>query len=191
MPPLRAIAALLAAIGLAACATSAQKTAAASAPGAAPGPAPVTQTPLPAQTMQPAPGQPGPAVHPVQPGPALPVTGAPTPVVAVMPPRPPSYPLPWDGSYQGQSTLVRASSPVCPRPRYGAIEIGDSTLVLPYTPNILFTTMVGADGSIHGVAGTTKLDGQIANHNLRMVISSPTCETRYDASYIWNHSWPP
>jgi hypothetical protein len=168
--PAAMLAALGAAAMLTACATQGQTTA---ATAAAPAPARVVATPLP--------GSP-----PPPPTFARPVV---VPAVAVAPP--PSYPQHWDGSYQGRSVLVRATSPACPPSRRGVIEIGDNTLFFPYLPDTIFTTAVAADGTMHGVAGVTHLDGRVADGRLAMTISSPVCETQYTGRYVWNHSYPP
>ena len=171
--------------GFCGCATpQAESAAAASA-------APVTATPL-------APSRAGPA----QPAPPA---AAPRPVVATVPPQlPPTaqqlgrsatgpvtpYPQYWDGNYQGRSELVQAGVPFCPPSRYGVYEVGDSTLFLAYAPDTLFTTPVQPDGIIDGMAGVSHLTGRIAGGVLMATVKTPTCETRYHASYVWNHSYP-
>jgi hypothetical protein len=138
------------------------------------------------------------------PGQTSAVQPAPAPVVVTtLPPAPgvvvatagrpttPSFPQHWDGSYQGRSVLVRAASPACPPSRRGVIEIGDSTIFFPYQVDTIFTTAVRNDGTMHGVAGDTHLDGQIVGDRLTMTIRSPVCETWYSARYVWNRSWPP
>ena len=158
---------------LAACATPGQNAAVGTAPTQV-----VVATPLAPRPVGPA--QP---VTVVVPGPAV--------VAVAARPAPPAFPQHWDGSYQGRSVLVRATSPACPVSRRGVIQIGDSTIFFPYQPDLIFTTAIRSDGSMHGVAGQTHLDGQIVGDRLTMTISSPTCETQYRARYIWNHSYPP
>ena len=183
MSPLRpALLACLAA-PLAACATPGQNAAV----GTAPRPV-VVATPL---APRPGPAQPVTVVTPRPGQPVVVVTPGPATVAVAAPPAPPPYPQHWDGSYQGGSVLVRASSRACPPSRRGVIEIGDSTIFFPYQPDLIFTTAVRSDGSMHGVAGQTHLDGRIVGDRLTMTISSPTCETQYRARYIWNHSYPP
>lgn len=162
---------LLAAVAapLAACAGPAQQA-------RAPAPARVVATPLPGSTAR---------------APVVIVTPTPATVAVVAPPVPPSFPQHWDGSYQGRSVLVRANSPACPPSRRGVIEIGDSTLFFSYLPDTIFTTAVRDDGTMHGTAGATHLDGRIANNYLTMTISSPVCQTQYSGRYVWNHSYPP
>ena len=96
-------------------------------------------------------------------------------------------PLRYDGSYQGTTRLVSATG-LCPQARYGVVMIGDNTLTYAYTPQQVFSVPVLPDGTLHGVAGTTMLDGQISHDRLLMTISSPTCTSRYTTHFILNHS---
>ena len=182
-------AASLAAMALAACAEQNPQSA---ATAGAPGPAPVMATPLPGSvTATPLPG--GTAAAPAAPAPRM-TQPPPGPAVALVGGRPmpaTAYPQHWDGNYQGRAVLVRASSPACPAAHYGVVEVGDSTLFFSYTPAIIFTTAVKADGTIQGLAGATHLDGKIVNGVLSMTVSNQTCETQYRGTYIWNHSYPP
>jgi hypothetical protein len=167
-------AAVLAAFGAAAMLTACAAQGSRQATTASPAPARVVATPLPGSPPPP------PAVSPI----------VVVPAVAVAPP-PPSFPQHWDGSYQGRSVLVRASGPGCPPSRRGVIEIGDNTLFFPYLPNVIFTTAVNSEGVMHGVAGSTHLEGRIVGDQLSMTISNQTCETRYAGRYVWNRSYPP
>ena len=103
------------------------------------------------------------------------------------PTQAPGDPLRYDGSYKGPARLVQGG-PTCPAPRYGVIMIGDNVLTYAYTPNQIFQVPVGADGSLHGVAGSTTLDGRIVRNRLTMTIKGPDCTTDYRARYTLNHS---
>lgn len=103
------------------------------------------------------------------------------------PTLPPNDPLRFDGSYKGVARLVQGG-PGCPASRRGVVMVGDNTLTYAYTPNQVFRVPVGADGSLHGVAGSTTLDGQIVNDRLTMTIKGPDCATDYVASFTLNHS---
>ena len=103
------------------------------------------------------------------------------------PTQPPNDPLRYDGSYKGAATLVQGG-PTCPSSRRGVLMIGDNTLTYAYTPNQIFQVPVGADGSLHGVAGDTTLDGQIVKDRLVMTVKSPDCVTEYKTSFTLNHS---
>lgn len=95
----------------------------------------------------------------------------------------------YDGSYQGHATLVRAAGPGCPvRPRNGVVEIGDATLVFPYTPNLTFAAVVQRDGTMHAESGPLRLDGRIVGNQLAFTITTPRCQSVYRMRYVWNHS---
>lgn len=95
----------------------------------------------------------------------------------------------YDGSYQGQAALVRATGPGCPVwPAYGVVEIGDATLVYPYRPDLILAAAVAPDGSLHARTGPALLDGRIVNNHLYFVVRTPNCESRYSMHFIWNHS---
>jgi hypothetical protein len=98
---------------------------------------------------------------------------------------------PWDGSYEGRETLVHGAAPVCPTSGPGVIEIGDGTLVYPYSPFVIFTAVVQPNGSLHAIDGSSTLAGTIAHQQLLMTITSPGCQSQFSAHYVWNHSYPP
>lgn len=99
----------------------------------------------------------------------------------------PQDPLRFDGNYKGTARLVSATG-ACPNGRTGVLEIGDDTLTYAYTPDQVFQVPVAPDGTLHGEAGDTTLDGRIQNDRLLMTVKSPTCTTQYDTSFIYNHS---
>ena len=89
-----------------------------------------------------------------------------------------------DGTYKGIITLVEAHNPNCPPTQWGIIDVGDSTLMLPYTPAIIMSVAVQPDGRLHGQAGTTVLDGVLRDGWLNFTVSSPACISRYNFRYV-------
>jgi hypothetical protein len=94
----------------------------------------------------------------------------------------------FDGNYQGRVRLIAGRPPLCPRPHTGVLEVGDRALTFAYAPDVIFTTPVAPDGSLHQQIGAAVLDGRIAGEHLSVTITSPGCSTRYDMAYVWNHS---
>jgi hypothetical protein len=99
----------------------------------------------------------------------------------------PGDPLYFDGSYKGTARLVSATG-ACPNGRTGVLQVGDDVLTYAYTPDQVFQVPIGSDGTLHGQAGDTTLDGRILNDRLLMTVKSPTCTTQFDTSFAFNHS---
>lgn len=96
-------------------------------------------------------------------------------------------PLVFDGSYKGRAVLVRGGAE-CPSARRGVVMIGDNRLTYAYTPNQVFVLPVAADGTLHGQAGDTVLDGKIHKARMELTITSPACATDFRGSFTLNHS---
>lgn len=91
------------------------------------------------------------------------------------------------GTYKGLQTLVAAQGEQparCPHPRVGTLEVGDMTLELAYTPNLIFTAPVMPDGSVRSVVGAAVLQGHISNGYAEFTITTPVCSTRFDYRYV-------
>jgi hypothetical protein len=93
-----------------------------------------------------------------------------------------------DGSYQGRAKLVLGKPGPCPKSRYGFVEIGDGTLIFPYTPKLVFQARVQPDGTVFSKLDGGELSGRTDGRHLDMTIKTPQCETHYHLHYIWNHS---
>ncbi|MBX5454644.1 MAG: hypothetical protein K6U10_12015 [Acidobacteriia bacterium] len=93
-----------------------------------------------------------------------------------------------DGSYQGKAKLVFGKPGPCPKSSYGFVEIGDGTLVFPYTPKLVFQARVQPDGTVFSKLDGGELSGRTDGRHLDMTIKTPQCETQYHLHYIWNHS---
>ena len=89
-----------------------------------------------------------------------------------------------DGTYKGIVTLVEAHNPNCPMTTWGIIDVGDRTLVLPYTPALVMTASVEPDGHVHAQYGSTVLDGALHDGRLNFIVKSPVCVSRYDFRYV-------
>ena len=89
-----------------------------------------------------------------------------------------------NGTYKGVITLVEAHNPNCPPTQWGIIDVGDDTLMLPYTPAVIMSVAVQPDGRLHGQAGTTVLDGVLRDGWLNFTVSSPACTSRYNFRYV-------
>ena len=91
------------------------------------------------------------------------------------------------GTYKGLQTLVavQGDQPArCPHPRVGTLEIGDMTLEIAYTPNLIFTAPVMPDGSVRSVVGQSVLQGHVGNGYAVFTITTPVCSTRFDYRYV-------
>jgi hypothetical protein len=89
-----------------------------------------------------------------------------------------------NGTYKGIITLVEAHNPNCPPTMWGIIDVGDSTLVLDYTPAIIMTAAVQPDGTVHAQSGKTVLDGVLRHGRLNFTVRSPVCVSRYRFRYV-------
>ncbi len=89
-----------------------------------------------------------------------------------------------DGSYKGRPVSVVARSSNCPGTDRGRIEVGDGTLYFAYTPETIFIAPIQQDGRMHVQAGRSVLDGTVKDGWLRMVITTPVCETHYDMHFV-------
>ncbi|HEX3350279.1 MAG TPA: hypothetical protein VHS58_19490 [Acetobacteraceae bacterium] len=161
---------------LAACAATPPSGAVAQVPLEPPGAGPLTLAPTtpPQSTVQLPPTAPAVAVV------ETPVTG------------------PIDGLYRGRMWLVRgeplqfvptnaqtpellaaSAKPLgCPPSSLGNIEIGDSTLLYPYLPNVVFVAPVPLNGRIYAIAGQYVLQGTLIEGDLNLTVTSPSCESQ-------------
>ena len=87
--------------------------------------------------------------------------------------------LPFDGLFKGETTPILGAPPPCPGDAFGTIVVGDGTLVYPYRPSIVFVSVIGKDGSIHGQEAGTTLDGKLIGDRLDFTIGNATCKTHY------------
>lgn len=100
-----------------------------------------------------------------------------------------SYPLPFDGSYQGHIYALGARDGACPRRGYGVAEVGDSVLTLAYKPDIVFAAPIDpASGRIEQRVGQVSLQGRIERGYLDVTVADGPCFTWYLLHYVWNHS---
>ena len=89
-------------------------------------------------------------------------------------------PPPVNGIYQGRSEQVKADIPGCPLAQYGTIEIGERTLLFPYTYQLIYEVPVQSDGTLHTGAGSTVLDGRLIDGHLEFDITTPECQSRFN-----------
>jgi hypothetical protein len=115
---------------------------------------------------------------------SIPYGGTPTP-------RNPSamtYPLPFDGSYQGHVYALGARDGTCPHRSYGVAEVGDSVLTLAYKPDVVFAAPIDPQGRIQQQVGQVSLQGKIERDYLDVTVADGPCFTWYLLHYVWNHS---
>ena len=89
-----------------------------------------------------------------------------------------------DGIYKGSATTIVAQSAMCPKERFGTVEIGDRTLNFALTPTTIFITPVQPDGTVRTVTHDTSLNGKLDNGRLVFTVSNALCETRYDLHWV-------
>jgi len=94
-------------------------------------------------------------------------------------PAPPDVTGPINGIYGGRSEQVDAKIPGCPYPELGLIEIGDRTLLFPYTTDLIYVAPVQADGTVHSEVGRTTLDGHLVDGRLAFSVTTPDCTSSF------------
>lgn len=87
---------------------------------------------------------------------------------------------PVNGFYQGRMRQVETKIPACPLPALGVIEIGDRTLLYPYTFELIYVAPIQADGTIHAAVGNTTLDGTLIDGRLAFNVTTPECQASFD-----------
>jgi hypothetical protein len=99
----------------------------------------------------------------------------------IAPPQPaqPDVAGPINGIYGGASEQVEAKIPGCPYAELGLIEIGDRTLLFPYTTDLIYVAPVQADGTVHSQLGQTTLDGHLIDGRLAFSVTTPDCTSRF------------
>ncbi len=80
--------------------------------------------------------------------------------------------------------MIVAQSAICPKERFGTVEIGDRTLNFALTPTTIFITPVQPDGTIRTVTHDTSLNGKLADGRLVFTVRNALCETRYDLHWV-------
>ncbi len=108
-----------------------------------------------------------------------------------------------DGSYQGTAYLTSApnltlrhwwhkaliSSEVCPNTTMGVVEIDGGMLTYAFNPNLIFSPMVGKDGSFYQQVGEATMWGKVKNDRLSFNVVTPLCTLRFFGNYKDNHSF--
>ncbi len=109
--------------------------------------------------------------------PDAPAAATPAAVAAATLPPPITGPI--NGIYQGSSTRVDAKIPACPLAARGLIEIGDRTLLFPYTYELIYVVPVQADGTLHTASGDAVLDGKLIDGRLDFDVTTPMCKSSF------------
>jgi hypothetical protein len=85
-----------------------------------------------------------------------------------------------NGYYQGRVRQVDAKAANCPPPTRGVIEIGDRTLLYPYSTQLIYVAPVMPDGTIHAEADGTTLEGTLIDGRLVFSVTTPDCKSSFD-----------
>jgi hypothetical protein len=86
---------------------------------------------------------------------------------------------PINGVYQGRERVANATAPACPSPSLGLIEIGDGTLLFPYTSGLIYVVAVPPNGMLHEAIGDAVLDGQLFNGDLDFSVVTADCKSTF------------
>ncbi len=115
---------------------------------------------------------------------ATPVTLAPLDanaraVVTAAPAAMPDVTGPINGIYQGREQEAGVTVPACPPSTLGLIEIGDGTLLFPYTSGLIYVVAVSPDGKLHETIADAVLDGQLLAGNLDFSVTTADCKSTF------------